>query len=286
MRTKSKHSKFKNTGILFELLTRQITADILSGKKDSKAKDILFKYFNESRELGKEWQIYNFLVNEQLNDSSKADRAIGIAMGEKEKLNRKKLAEEKYNLIKEIREAYPIDDFLKSSIKNYKAYASIYKVLENNHDDFNFKEVVQAREYLVETLLNKKPAPQQSTDELLEIYKKQNKDVKLLTYKLLVDGVNQKYDVLSSKQKSILREYINNISNTNKLKEYVVGEISSIKSEISMLTEKVDSKIIGIKLNEVVNQMDKMVVDKGIKDNHIVVLLMAHELINEVKGKL
>ena len=39
-----KHSKYKNTGILFELLVRQITADTLDGK-DSPARKILKNYF-------------------------------------------------------------------------------------------------------------------------------------------------------------------------------------------------------------------------------------------------
>lgn len=290
MKNKLKHSKFKNTGILFELLTRQITADILSGKKDCHAKDLLFKYFNESKELGKEYQLYNFLMNEQLNDNTKADRAISMALHEREKLSKKKLNEEKYNLIKEIKEVYPINDFLKSSIKDYKVYASIYKVFEsvyNKNEPFNFKEIVQARECLVENLTkNRQSVPNVTTDELIETYKKQQKEVRLIAYKLLIEGVNEKYKDLSSKQKVILREYINNISNTNKLKEFVDKETVEIKNMLTKLVEKVDSKITGIKLNEVIHQLGKMSTDKGVKENHVVVLMMAHGLIDEVNKKV
>ena len=59
MHKKAKHSKFKNAGILFELLTRQITADILAGRDETFTKNLMFKYFHESKELGKEAQLAN-----------------------------------------------------------------------------------------------------------------------------------------------------------------------------------------------------------------------------------
>ena len=39
-----KHSKFKNIGILYELLARQLTSDVLRDKKDGVAVDILKEY--------------------------------------------------------------------------------------------------------------------------------------------------------------------------------------------------------------------------------------------------
>ena len=52
-----KHSKYKNTGILFELLVRQTTSDLLNNQ-DSKAVKILKKYFTNT-ELGKEYGLYS-----------------------------------------------------------------------------------------------------------------------------------------------------------------------------------------------------------------------------------
>ena len=129
---KAKHSKFRNTGILFELLTRQVTSDILSGKDETFAKNILFKYFSENKELGKELQLYNFLVNEVAKDEIQAEKYVEIVLKQRDKLNQKTLASEKYNLIKEIKDVYPINDLFKSSIKNYKVLASIYKIFENH----------------------------------------------------------------------------------------------------------------------------------------------------------
>lgn len=286
MEGKSKHSKFKNTGILFELLTRQVTSDILSGRDESKAKDMLFKYFNESREIGKEWQLYSFLVNEQLSSEIKAERAISIAVRSRESINNKKLAEEKYSLIKEIKEAYPIDKFLKSSIKNYKVHASIYKVFENHlNNNFDVKEINQARTCLIENLVNKKES-KNINDILMEIFKSQKEEIRLLSYKMLVEKVNKKYKDLNQNQKGILREYINSVSNTNSLPEFLSKERELIVNELTTLSKDIPSQITTIKLNEALHQMKTLDFSKGVKDNHVSILLLAHELIKEIRTKV
>ena len=269
---------------MFELLTKQVTADILSGKKDSPAKDILFKYFNEGRELGKEWQLYNFLVNEQFADEGKADRAISIAVKSKERLNNRALLQEKFELIKEIKSIYPIENFLKSSVRNYKVYASIYKLLENTDKSFDIISISQARNCLIENLLCRPSVVAKKTEEekLLEYYKSQSEDVRLLTYKILIDSMNSKYKDFNDEQKHILREYINNVSNTNKLDEFVTKEKESIKKQLFEIVKKVDSQVIKIKIAEVVNQLNNLKTDRGVKDNHISVLLLSHELIKEI----
>jgi len=282
---KSKHSKFKNTGILFELLTRQVTADILSGRQESLAKDLLFKYFKESTELGKEWQLYNFLINEQFLDEVKADRAIETVLRVREKLNQDKLNTEKYNLIKEIKDSYPIEQFLKSSIKEYKVYASIYKVFKDRIEESgsNIEEVVQARSYLIENLISIKKSPEAKEDTLLDHYKKETEDVRLLAYKFLVENLNKKYSSLDSSQKKILSEYINNISNTNSIALFVDSEKDKLKKELTEIVDKVDSQITKIKLTEVIHQIDRMKFNKGIKDNHVMILLLSYELLKEIK---
>lgn len=283
---RSKHSKFKNTGILFELLTRQITADILSGKEKSKSKDILFKYFKENKELGKEWQLYSFLINEQFLDEMKAERAISMVLKAREKLNEKLLHQEKYNLIKEIKENYPIKDFLKSSIKNYKVYASIYKVFEDHigRSNFNIKEISLAKNYLIESLVELKSVKKDKEDSLIEQYKSETEEVRMLTYKFLVENLNKKYSSFNTEQKDILRQYINSISNTNCISEFIIEEKQKIKNLITELNEKIDNPVIKIKLREVTNQINGMNLSKGVKDNHIMLLLLSHELIKEIKS--
>jgi hypothetical protein len=61
-----KHSKFKNTGVLFELLVRQVASDTLNNN-DSKAIPLIKKYFAKSNELAKELNLYQTLVKEKFS---------------------------------------------------------------------------------------------------------------------------------------------------------------------------------------------------------------------------
>ena len=272
---KAKHSKFKNTGILFELLTRQITADIIGGKDESAAKQILFKYFSENTELGKEYQLYNFLLNEKARDASHAERIISVV-----------LAQQKYELIREIKEIYPIDGFLKANIKNYRIFASIYKIFENKTaSKFDVQEVVQSRESIIESLYNSVTKKSDNDEGLLEYYKQQSEDIRLLAYKLLLEGMNTKYKDFDDNQKNLIREYILNVSNTNSLSDYVCEEIEKIKKIISSSKNKVkDNQVVSIKLSEITNVLDKVKPTTVVKDNHIMALLLSYELVKELNN--
>lgn len=288
---KLRHSKFRNTGILFELLTKQITADILAGKENSEAKNLLFKYFKENTELGKEWRLYNFLLNEKVKDESHAERFLSIIIEQRKKLHNNKLAEEKYNLIKEIKELYPIDQFLKASIKNYKILASTYKIFEDTSSKnakFDVKEVFQAKNCIIENIADSNKRSINESEELIKFYQQQSEDIRLLSYKLLVEGLNKKYSVLDDDQKSILREYINNVSNTNSLGDYVSNKIDEVKQKLINVSSKIlDSEVIKIKINEVTKQLDKIRPTNSIvKDNQIMSLLLSYELLKEVTKQL
>lgn len=283
---KAKHSKFKNTGILFELLTRQITADIIGGKDESAAKQILFKYFSENTELGKEYQLYNFLLNEKARDASHAERIISVVLESRSQLDDKRLAQQKYELIREIKEIYPIDGFLKANIKNYRIFASIYKIFENKTaSKFDVQEVVQSRESIIESLYNSVTKKSDNDEGLLEYYKQQSEDIRLLAYKLLLEGMNTKYKDFDDNQKNLIREYILNVSNTNSLSDYVCEEIEKIKKIISSSKNKVkDNQVVSIKLSEITNVLDKVKPTTVVKDNHIMALLLSYELVKELNN--
>jgi hypothetical protein len=286
---KAKHSKFRNTGLLFELLTRQVTADILAGNENSPAKTLLFKYFSPNTELGREWQLYNFLVNERTKDEISAEKYITITLKQREKLNNKILTEQKYNLIKEINGIYSADSLLKSNLKNYKLFASIYKLFEdhiNAKSKFDVKEIVQARNCICESLCGLKKKVDDTIDETINIYKQQTEDVRLLSYKIMVDSLNEKYKGLDTNQKRLLREFINNITNTNTLNTLINEEVELVKLELTKLSEQVDSSVIKIKINETIKQLDKVKPSKNVKDNQMMVLLLSYELIKEIQSKL
>jgi len=290
MPKKMRHSKFRNTGILFELLTKQITADIIAGKENSEAKTLLFKYFKENTELGKEWRLYSLLLNEKVKDLHKAERFLGVIVEQRKKISNSSLSREKYNLIKEIKELYPIDEFLKSNIKNYRALASIFKLFENasyTNESFDVSEIYQSKTCIVEHIADKPRKVLTESDELLELYAQQNEEVRLLSYKLLVDGMNQKYQTLNDDQRLVLKEYINNVSNTNSLGTFLLGQVSNIKKQLSELVGKVeDSDVVRIKINEVTKQLDRIKPTKIVKDNQIMVVLLSYELIKEIKSKI
>lgn len=284
MQKRMRHSKFRNTGILFELLARQITADVLAGKDDSDAKTLLYKYFNESTELGKELQLYNFLLSEKVKDDKKADRVVEVVLGQRAKFSNKKLTEEKYNLIKEIRERYPIDEFLKAKIPNYRVLASIYKLFEDctsKETKFEVKEICQARECIVEHVVESQSVKKESS---LDEYQRLGEDVKLLTYKFLIEGLNKKYRDLDQHQREILREYITNVANTNSLGTFISTKVDVLKNQLSELAEKVkDADVIKIKITEVINQVDKIRPGKMVKDSQVTAILLGFELLKEIK---
>jgi DNA mismatch repair ATPase MutS len=291
MQKKLRHSKFRNTGILFELLTKQITADILAGKENSEAKTLLFKYFKENTELGKEWRLYNFLLNEKVKDEVHAERFLTVIVEQRKKLHNNKLAEEKYNLIREMKELYPIDQFLKASIKNYKVLASTYKIFENASSKdakFDVKEVFQAKNCIIENIADSNKRSITESEELIKFYQQQTEDIRLLSYKLLVEGLNKKYSALDDSQKEILREYINNVSNTNSLGEFICNKIDEVKQKLIEVSKNIlDSEVIKIKINEVTKQLDKVRPTNSIvKDNQIMSLLLSYELLKEVTKQL
>lgn len=286
---KAKHSKFRNTGLLFELLTRQVTADILAGKDESPAKNLLFKYFSPNTELGREWQLYNFLVNERAKDETLAEKYITITLKQREKLDNKKLTEQKYNLIKEINGVYSAETLLKSSLKNYKLFASIYKLFEdhiNNKIKFDIQEVVQARNCISENLCGIKKKAPEAEEDVIKIYKQQSEDIRMLSYKIMVDSLNEKYQGLDQNQKRLLREFINNITNTNSLNVLINEEVETVKKELTELSSQVDSDVIRIKITETVKQLDKVKPSKSVKDNQVMVLLLSYELIKEIKSQI
>jgi len=284
---KIKHSKFRNSGILFELLVRQITADILNGSDSPKANKLLQKYFSESTELGKELKLYQLILQEKAKDSSQANHLIELIIKSRKRISNAALALQKFNLIKEIKDAYPIDDFLRGEINNYKLLASIYKIFEEAtvpNQDFDPREIYQAKNFIVESICGerKKSLEEGEKDKLIEFYQKQESDVRLLSYKLLVDSFNKKYSALDEDQKKLLREYINNISNTNSLREYMDAQVPVVKSKLIGLSKLVTDSVIKIKLAETIHQLDKVSGGKLVKDNQVVTLLLGYELIKEL----
>jgi hypothetical protein len=286
---KIKHSKFKNTGFIFELLVRQITSEIMSSSK-SVAERILKEHFNAKKELSKELKLYQFLINEKYNSEVKAERFIDTILDARKQLDEKKLIKEKYNLIKQLKETYNIDDFIKSPISNYKTLASIYKIFEvvSTNEQFDPTDIVSSRFTIAENIINSSIQNKEARikDAVLEEYKKQDEDLRAISYKMLVESFNNKYKNLTEEQKLLLREYINNINNTGKLNEYISTEIVKLVNGLKEVGSKVSDKVTKIKLAETISNIRKIKSIKKIKEQHLSALMMSYELLKELKTSL
>jgi hypothetical protein len=283
-----KHSKFKNTGILFELLVRQITLEVLNGDTTEKAKKIVSEFFSPKTELNKELRLYELLIKERYSSETRAEKFIDTVNEAHNRIDQKQLQREKYNLIKKINESFNMDEFLSSPISNYRVLASIYKIFESKKmKDYDVKDVFNSKITLIESITSK---PMSSStikkDTLVENYKKQDKDLRLLTYKILVETFNKKYSKLNESQKSLLKEYINNLTNTTGFKSYVEKEIPNIVKELKSIQSKVKDKVTKIKLAETASVLSKTKIGKVVSDNHVSSLMMSYELIKELKSKL
>lgn len=292
MQKKLKHSKFKNTGILFELLTRQITADILAGKSVSSAKDLLFKYFKENTELSRELKLYSALLSEKFKDETKAERLLSVILEARRKLSNKRLAQEKYQLIKEVKDAYPLEDLFKAPIRNYRILASIYKIFEDGVSKevrFNINEVFKAKTCIVEHIVDKPKAVIKETEDenLIDCYRRQSAETRLLAYELLLEKLNTKYStILDDNQKAVLREYIYNIANTNSLGNYIKDKVLDVKTQLTEIVPKIEDNVARIKITEVIHQLNRVNPDKIVRDNQVMVLLLSYELLKEARKQL
>ena len=288
---KIKHSKVKNTGVLFELLVRQITLEVLNGDKTENAKHIVKEFFASGTELNKELRLYDLLLKEKYNSESKAEMFVETVSQAHSKLNVAKLSKEKYNLIKEINSKFELEQFLTSPITNYKVLASIYKVFESKKsENYDIKDVFNSKITLIENIISRqtsnKVEPVSDSTKLIETYKKQDKDLRLLTYKILVETFNKKYTNLDEKQKGLLKEYINNMSNTSKFKDYLAVELPQIVKELKTIKSKISDKVTTIKLSETISVLEKMKIGKTVTDNHVSSIMLSYELIKELKSKV
>ena len=275
--SKLKHSKFKNTGILFELLVRQIASDTLAGK-DSLALEIIKKHFKRGTELSKELKMYQSLTKENFDTQYKAQEFVNIILQERGNLNESILRRQKYNLIKSIKESFVMEDFFKYRVNNYREMASVFKMFEHTQS-VSPKEYVDCKNTILETITKKDVEIVTETTD--KEYASQPKEVRMLAYKFLIDSFNSKYTNLSDSQKTILRNYINNVDNSGKLRKFVLSEVKRLKTEFGKL--KIGDKVTQIKLNETVTLIDNITSSKVISENQVLSLLRYHELLQELR---
>ena len=273
---KIKHSKFKNTGLLFEMLVRQVASDTVSNK-DSIALNLIKEFFGKNKPLAKELELYYIILNEKVSDVNRAYVIVEALCHSYQNMNKTSLKNEKYNLIKEVKKHYNLEEFFKYNVENYKVLASINMLFEH-YDKLNPISLVKYKTVLAENLLSSVSSSKQTKNKILEDYSKEDKEIRLLSYRILLEKFNQKYSHLNGKQKNLLKEYINNISNMGVLKEYYNTEIISLKLSLSSLTESISDNVIKIKMNEIIDVLNPLDKKVNIKDEDITNLLRFYEL--------
>ena len=274
-----KHSKLRNTGLLFEFLLRQVTVDVLNKKKESPALKIIKSQFNEHTEMGRELALYNMLVTKKFKSDKKADFFLSEVIRQRGRLNNTSLRREKYNVIASIKDHYNVNQLFSSKVPNYKVFASIYKLFEGI-SELSADEKTESYFIILENVTT---VGTKKTDTFIHEEMK-DKDLRILSYKTLLEKFNKKYTNLSDEQKLVLKEYISNISNTNNFSVFVERQIPKLKNKLNNKVTKIKDKVLRIKLKESINCVNKFCLNesKQTDDNSVVQLLRYYELDKEL----
>jgi len=288
MSTKQKrirHNKIKNTSILFELLTRRLTTDIINGVENSTAQKLIEKYFRNTTELGKEYVLYQALVKQRFDSKEKAEDFLNEVIDAHKKLKVNDIKRSKYSLLKEITENFDMNDFFKPKMENYKLFASIYKIFQSKslNESVSPEDIVNSKFTIIDSILGANKPESTEEDSIITEYSAQDQDLRLLAYKILVEKFNEKYSKLDTQQKSLIKEYINNISSVNSLTSYIKNEIPVIQKQLTERIKKISDKVMKIKLGEVINQLELMKESKTYDDNHVMAMLNCYALVSELK---
>lgn len=283
-----KHNKIKNTGILFELLVRKVASDVLDGKSDSFAVKLMREHFHSKSELGKELILYRSFFNSKKLSETKAFNMMDLVLQRRAKLNEKLLNAQKFLLIKEIKQHTDLKEFMSGRVPSYKVYASVYKLFEAAVVEENLEQlddVISSRFVVVEHLkgnLQEENIIKESNYS--ETLKGQPEEIRYLSYKFLLEKFNEKYSNFSDEQKALLREYINNGTNLEKLNKYIIGETKTLIKEIKSHLPKVKDNVTQIKINEVIAQLESISKKSVIKESHITALLIAYQISHELSS--
>jgi hypothetical protein len=282
---KIKHSKYKNTGLIFELLVKQVAADTLS-RKESPAIKVIKKFYTGSTALVKEFKLYDFILKNKGVGSKKAETIVSTIVEISRKLDVNSLKKQKYELIKELKSHYDLEEFFSIKVESYKPLAALYCLLEaqNTPDLVDPTVFVDNKTTLLEHLTQSKISQGDVKDALIEEYSKYDKDLRLLTYKILLEKFNDQYKDLLPEQKNILKEFIVSANSSTRLRNVVNEEVTALKKTISQLKEKISDEIVKIKLEEIYKSMSLVKNTQKVDDNHLVSLMQYYELVNELKN--
>ena len=281
---KVKHSKYKNTGLIFELLVKQIASDTLY-KKDSPALSVLKKFYAGKSSLAKEYKLYEFISKNSNVSPLRAEAILSTITEISRKLDQAAIKKQKYELIAEIKTHYNVDEFFAIQVRDYKALAALYCLLEtqNNAENVDPSSLIENKTTILEHLTSKAQNEDDVKDTLIEEYSKYDKDLRLLTFKILLEKFNDSYKDLLPEQKNILKEFITSVNSTTRLRTIVNEELEKIATKVVELSQKVSDQVIKIKLEEVKKAIKPVSNKEKIGDTHLVNLMQYYELVHELE---
>lgn len=281
---KIKHSKFRNTGLIYELLMKQIAADTLDDNP-SPAISILKKFYSGKSFLAKEFKLYEYITKHKGISKDKAETVLSTITEISRKLDQNSLRKQKYNLIAEIKKNYNLEDFFSSKVRDYKPLAALYCLLEaiNNKEVVNPQILVDNKSTLLEHLTEEKQDLKTVRESLIEEYSNYEKDLKLLTYRILLEKFNKKYSNFLPEQKLILKNFITSVDSTSKLRSFVNEQLEIVHRNITELIPTIKDDIVKIKLEEVVENIFPLSNKEKVDDETLALLMQYYQLISEIK---
>jgi hypothetical protein len=136
---------------------------------------------------------------------------------------------------------------------------------------------------LLETLTTQPINETEVRENVLEEFKKYDKDLRILTYQVLLEKFNGKYGSLNNNQKLVLREFINAVDNNTRLREFYNAKVKDVKIQLTELNKLTPNKVTKIKLNEVISLITEIDKSSKISNDDIVNLLQYYSLVEELK---
>lgn len=280
---KVRHSKYKNTGLLFELLVKQVAADTLNNR-DSAAISLIKKYFTGKTALAKELKLYEYVIKNTNISAQKAETIVSTILELSTKIDRNAIKKQKYNLVKEIKDSFNEDDLFTIKVPHYKAMAATYCLIEahTNPEVVNPEVLIENKTTVLEHLTGEEQVHEEVKETLLEEYSKYEEDLRLLTYKILLEKFNGTYSNLLPEQKYILKEFISSVDSNNKLLTLVNEQLGVIQNSIKASTMLVDDKVVALKLTEISNNIKPLEKGTKVDDSHLLNLMQYFQLLHEI----
>ena len=171
------------------------------------------------------------------------------------------------------------------SVKDYKPLAALYCLMEAHRipDIVDPNILVNNKTTILEHLTKNVQDKKEVRDSLIEEYSKYDKDLKLLTFRILLEKFNSKYSTLLPEQRNILKEFITSVDSSTKLRGIVNEEIGKLSKVINKLAKSSKNGIIQIKLQEVIKTIKPLTNKEKVTDSHLINIMQYYELIKELK---